>query len=216
MRVEPEPPEDGVILGERAPAVQAPSITSEEMIYKPQLRPAGRDVMVITGARETRQLPWGFWGGVLMVVLAIGLLLTRGGNGLFSLRDLLITAGLGGLGLVMWRWGPRDSLRIQQLARLDMGRGLLSWSGADARQGGQLVVPLDQLTEIVFAMIYVPISAKRTDTRIHAFTLLVRGPHEELLPLIEASPHKQETFALAQALAQLTGLPISQVGEGVR
>ena len=97
-----------------------------------------------------------------------------------------------------------------------MGRGLLSWSGADPRQGGQLVVPLDQLTEIVFAMIYVPISAKRPDTRIHAFTLLVRGPNAELLTLVEASPHKQETFALGLALSQLTGLPVSQVGEGVR
>ncbi len=136
----------------------------------------------------------------------------RGSAGYYSMSDMLVALLLGGGATMFYRWGPRDSLRRHVLATVDAERRQLRW-GEDG--GAQIALDFDDVQEIVFAMIRFPVSPTRPDARIHVYTLLVRDAREELVPVIEASPNKGETFHIAKQLSAVTGVAITQVGEGI-
>ena len=203
---------EGGARARRAAKKRAPR---DLLTYQPHLQAVGPQQVALMGLRDDeRTLAWGFWGGIALGVMMVATVLWSASKGMFSMMDLMAALLLGGLAAVVWRWGPRDTVTPQVLAQLDLERGLLSWPGA-AGQLTPVTMPLAEITEIVYAMIRFPVSPNRPDARIHVFTLLVRDAHDQLLPLIEASPQKEETYEIAQALSRLTGLEISQVGEGV-
>lgn len=189
------------------------------LTYQPYLHPLSQEQVQIMGYRDdAKTIPWGFWGGVALIVVLLGLVFFRGSSGMFSMMDFLIALTLGGGAAVLFKWGPQDSAVATPLAVLDLAQQQLSWHAPDSSgQGahGQVTLQLEQIKEIVYAMIHFPVSPTRPDVQIQVFTLLVRDDRDQLLPIIEASPSKEETYDIAQALSRWSGLPISQVGEGV-
>lgn len=184
------------------------------LTHYPFLRAPRQGLVEVMGYRDDGGVfPWGFWGGCALIAITIGLVVLRGSSGLFSLMDLLIALAMAGLAAALLRWGPRDSLRAHLLASVDTEGSQLTWPGPSGQ--AQLVLPFEEITEIVFAMIYFPVSPSRPDSRIHVFTLLVRQGDDQLIPIIEASPNKEATYELAQMLSQWTHAPISEVGEGI-
>ena len=129
-----------------------------------------------------------------------------------------ILASVGG---AMFKWGPRDNLRRHTLLTVDLARAELRWpvhmhGDPDSVSETEVSLALEDVQEIVFGMIYAPLSARTPDAHIHAFTLLVRNSYGHLVPVIEACPDKGHLYELTQLLAGWTGAPVTQVGEGVR
>jgi hypothetical protein len=198
-----------------------------DLSFAPQVHRPSRDSLLIRVARDDRRkIPWGFWAAAALALFATAwIALTEAG--LYSIWDFLLASMLAvGVTLVV-RFGRRHftSLSHQTIARVDLERGELWLTTDDGAEddteespssGSEIVVGLDEITEVVFAMIYFPISRRRSDARVRAYTLMVRDGRGELVPLLEACADKEETFALAQMIARLARAPLSQVGAGVR
>lgn len=201
-------------------AMRAPE--QPTLIHAPMLRQRAAQVFEITGKMEdSRIIPWGFWGGLLAVVAIVGLIVLRGPSGLYDTTEWLVALGLASVGGAMFKWGPRDNLRRHTLLTVDLARAELRWpvhmhGDPDNVSETEVSLALEDVQEIVFGMIYAPLSARTPDAHIHAFTLLVRNGHGHLVPVIEACPDKGHLYELTQLLAGWTGAPVTQVGEGVR
>ena len=183
------------------------------LIHEPGLRQRGQRVEIVGTCDDETAQPWGFWGGAAALGALVAYVASRSA-GYFGLRQVLVAMTIAAVGVALYRFGPQERRRLVELAAVDLERAQLTW--ATAATGPELVLDFDEISEIVFAMIYFPVSPSRPDARIHVFTLLVRaGDDDRLLPIIEASPDKGATWGIAQQLARLTGAPIAQVGEGV-
>lgn len=198
-------------------------VAAPSLIYSPGMRQRGNEVDIIGVCDDESARPWGFWFGAMMVACLIAFVAMKGaGGGIFAMRDVLIAVVIAGLAVASFRYGPDSKQRVKTLATLDLERKQLAWEATSPTAGPQLVASFESITEVVFAMIYFPVSPSRPDSRIHVYTLLVRvagwgGEEEgELVAIIEASPNKRETFAIAQLVAQAAGVRVSQVGEGIK
>lgn len=210
-------PEDAIFevveTNKPKPTLRAAS-TRGTLTHSPYLERTTPNVVDIMGYRDDLTVfPWGFWGGGAAIVVLLGLVALRGTSGLFSLMDLLIALILGGAALVLFRWGPRDSLKPMQLARIDLEQNVLSWPGESGQ--AQFVLNAQDIQEIVFALIRFPVSPNRPDSRIHVYTLLVRDNQDQLIPVVEASPEDKALFDLGEMLSQWSQAPLRQVGEGI-
>lgn len=184
------------------------------MIYDPLIRPSGAGRYQIRGQREDDSIvAWGFWGGVLVVVVAVSLILSA--QSVYNLWDILWAVAALAFGMLLYRYGKRSSLREEVLCEIDMQRQTIAWpSGSDA--GPELVVGLDEINELVFGMTDFPLTQKRQDVQVDAFTLLVRDDKDRLIPIVEATPHKEEAHTIAKILGNELGLAISYVGKGIQ
>jgi hypothetical protein len=204
-------------MNDSGPRQPATVVTSDDhcLVYDPNLVPASRGSYTIVGRLEdSRLIPWGFWGGVLMVVVIAALIVFRGSTGLYSMWDLFWTFLAIVIGAGMFKLGARSSLRPHRLVTIEVDRGMLVWENRHNEDAPSIVLPFEEITEIVFGMTNYPLSPTRKDINIHAFTLLVRDGNERLIPIIEASPNKEETHRVAAALAQLLKQQVTYVGIG--
>lgn len=203
----------------RPAATLARSQPGGGMIYDPLAHPVSEITLQIRGRRAVPgTVPWGFWGGFLVAMVSIFLI--TGARNVFYLWDIIWALVALAVGLALFRYGRRSTLRPEVLCELDLERQLLQWPAAGTlRPGaqpsqGELVLNFEDVTEVVFAMIDYPLDAREPDLRVHAFTLLVRDTDERLIPIIEASPDKTETHQIARLLAHQLGRGISYVGKG--
>lgn len=218
-----------------APARPAALLTRTQpgggLIYDPRVHPVSDSAVQIRGRREVPgTVPWGFWGGLLVAMVAV--FLVTGARNFFYLWDIIWALGALAVGLMLFRYGRRSTLREELLCTLDLERQLIQWPATRApRRGGkpvadtqpaqdalpaqgELVLSFDEVTEVVFAMIDYPLSAREPEVRVHAFTLLVRDSDERLIPIIEASPDKTETHQISRLLGHQLGRGVSYVGKG--
>jgi len=194
--------------------------SSGGLVYAPRLRQISHSQFQICGRREVPGLiPWGFWGGLLLAF--VGYFLITGSQGFWSLWDILWALVALTVGLLLFRFGRRSSRRLGVLCVLDFERELIIWpveqqaspnSTQNSIGSGDLVLNFDEIEEIVFAMIDYPLS--KDDIEVHAFTLLVRYGGDQLVPIIEATPAKEDAHEIAKMLASQLRLNISYVGNG--
>lgn len=190
------------------------------LVYEPRLRQMSRSEVQVCGRREVPGLiPWGFWGGLLLAFVAYFLI--TGAQGFWSLWDILWALVALTVGILLFRFGRRSSRRLGVLCVLNFERELIIWpidsqASATSTPGslgsGDLVLSFDEIEEIVFAMIDYPLS--KGGVEVHAFTLLVRGGADRLVPIIEATPAKEDAHEIAKMLAGQLRLNISYVGNG--
>ncbi len=207
-----------------APENDHPTVSSDKLVqtggqkggglvYKPLIRPNGPARYEIRGQLEDKSLiAWGFWGGLLVFVVAI--LLILGARSVYNVWDILWALVALSFGIFLYRYGRRSSLREQVLCEVDIDRRILSWPFATGE--GELALPFDEITEIVFGMTDYPLSEQRKDVHVHAFTLLVRDADDRLIPVVEATPHKEEAHTIAKILANELEMRISYVGKGIQ
>ena len=216
-------PEDAVfepIPGEHEPFDEpASSSRSPAIVHHVRMQRERDGGVVISAERDDEAArAWGFWLGSAALLALLGFVSLRGaGGGIFALRDVLIVTFLVCLALVMFRFGPKGERRREVIARLDpQGGGMVVWP-APAASSVELVLPIAQISEVVFGMIHFPVSPSRPETRLQVFTVLVRDTSrpEELLPVIEATPEERPAFFVAELLAKAVGVSVTQVGEGV-
>jgi hypothetical protein len=205
--------EDAVILDETRsnPAPQGPP---SALSFSPALIKKGERFELFV-SRETGRAPWGFWGGVAAISGFIALVLRGGASGFHDVRIWAAAITLLTVAVVMFKWAPTDSLERVRTWSIDPTQRQLVWhqpgEGADG-----ITLNFEEVSEIVFGMVFVPADAARPDARIHAFTVLVRDARDQLIPVIAACPSKEDLFELAKLLSHHTQAPITQVGAGVR
>jgi hypothetical protein len=204
------------------------SRASGGLVYDPVIRAVSQSFYRICGRMEVPgAIPWGFWGGMLVAFVAI--LLIADSRSVYQIWDILWALVALSVGVAMFRFGRRSSRREVILCELDLERETLSWPGQSAANStiltnsagsspqpatGELVLGFEEISELVFAMIDFPLSTKRNDVDVHAFTLLVRDASERLVPVVEATPNKEEAHEIAKVLSRQLGLNISYVGKG--
>lgn len=187
-----------------------------QLVYEPTLHQVGPNRFVIEGKRESDSgVPWGFWGGVLVVV-TLGMMIA-GAQNFYSLSDMLLAGLTLAVGFLLYHFGRRSSLGESVLCEIDAGWGRLRWpAGALPDENEERVLGMDSVTEVVFGMTRLPVASDSRDVRVDAFTLLVRTEAEELIPIIEGSPYKGEVHEIAKFVAELTGEPLTYVGRGIK
>lgn len=184
------------------------------LIYKPLIRPSGASCYEIRGQRDDKNIiAWGFWGGLLVLVV-LGLLIASAQT-VYNMWDIVWFLAALAVGSLLYRYGRRSSLREDVLCEVDLERRTLAWPGAEEGDG-ELVLYFDEINEVVFGMTDYPVSRSRQDVQVHAFTLLVRDADDRLVPVVEASPDKEETHTIAKILGNELNLRISYVGKGIR
>jgi hypothetical protein len=183
------------------------------MVHEPRLQQVRAGAVELHADRENPSvIPWGFWGGILVLVVA-GLLFVSA-RSVYSMWDLIWALGAIAVGLLLWRFGRRDAMEDASLLEIDLERQQLMWLTEGQGQGG-LTLDFDQITEVVFGMTAYPVSDP-DDVKVDAFTLLVRDDRDELIPIIEATPHKEEAHEIGKFLAQQIGQNITYVGRGIK
>lgn len=212
--------EDAVILDEThdRPPIQAAPVDSA-MVFNPALVRKGDRYELFVSREGARRWPWGFWGGITSLGAFVALVLRAGTAGFHDPKLLVAALTLIALGLGLLKWGPTDTTERARTMTIAPADRQLIWhqSGPDAGPNTVGVsMGFGEVSEIVFGMVFVPIDASHPDSRIHAFTLLVRDGRDQLIPVIAASPAKGELFELAKLLSHYTGAPITQVGKGIR
>lgn len=204
------------------PASLAQLQSSSGLVYDPIMRQVSHSHFQVCGRREVSgTIPWGFWGGILIAFVAYFLI--TGSQGFWSVLDVAWAMVALTVGLVLFRFGRRSSRRLEVLCTLDFEREMFVWpTEKDASTGaaqsslgsGDLVLNFDEIGEVVFAMIDYPLSQRKNEIDVHAFTLLVRDAEERLIPIIEATPAKEEAHEIAKMIASQLRLNISYVGNG--
>lgn len=190
------------------------SADAPRLIYDPTLRQTSMERFEVTGRRDDSSvIAWGFWGGLLALVVAVGLVI--GAQNVYSVWDIAWAVAALAVGLLFYRFGRRSSTCEELLCEIDLGREALSWP-TDGPGEGVLTVGFDAITELVFGMTRYPVSEKRRDVDVHAFTLLVRDDDERLVPVVEASPDKEAVHEIAKFLAQQLRTHITYVGVGIK
>jgi hypothetical protein len=222
-RAEDDQIEDAVILDETPDAAlpATPPPADSALVFSPALiRKGGRYELIVS--REGRgRVAWGFWAGVAAAVAFVGLVMRAGATGFHDLKLLVTAVALMALSAGMFKWAPTNTLERVRTLSIDPTARQLVWHQdgplSEAPQDGPGVsMAFDEVSEIVFGMVFVPMDSAHPDARIHAFTLLVRDGRDQLIPVIAACPSKGELFELAKLLSHYTEAPITQVGAGVR
>ena len=188
-----------------------------QLVYEPFAREIRRNRVEIRAGRENPDvIPWGFWGGVLAAAVAGWVLLSGALAGpavRFSVWNVLIAAGLGLLGLVLYRLGRTSTLDEVLLCELQLDTGIISWPADDGEV--PVAVAFDDVQTLTFAIEKVPVAKSRSGTRLDAATVRIEDDRGRVLPVVPASTSKGETHRVARMLGELWGMDVDYVGTGV-
>lgn len=201
--------------GESAGPARLVESRDPAMVYNPRVRQRPQGIIEILGMRDNPRItPWGFWGGALLGGLVVFLVFFAGGTGFRSLGSLGAFSVALLVALAMFKLGRRTSLEEGLLCELDLGRQMVGWPTSLVESS--VVVPFEEVQEIVYGMVLYPVSREENASKIQAFTVLVRDGSEQLLPIIEATPNKEEAHGIALFLARILQIPVTYVGLGIQ
>ena len=185
------------------------------IVYEPSLFQTSPEVYSLEAKRENRGvIPWGFWGGLFFVGLAVVLLASA--QNIYSMWDtFLAILGLTA-GALMYRYGRKSTLDDVQLCEID-GRRRIIHIPQGAQSGlVETHISFDEVTEVVFGMTKLPVDDRTEEVRVEAFALLVRTDDDSLIPIIEGSPYKEEVHELGKFVSSMTETKMTYVGRGIR
>lgn len=181
----------------------------EELVYEPRLVAHPWGAEIVARRDDPTITPWGMWGAVSAAVVSFLTLLFEGWRGFHNWTTVAIAVLLMAAALITARFGPRTSLVPVSLAKIDLRARAVT-------VGDHPPLPLSDVHEVVYAMVKYPIERHAGAVRVEAFTVMLRNANGDLLPLLEASPDKNEVFRIAKACASWTGREITHVGLGVK
>lgn len=186
---------------------------SPALIYDPWAVKRGHQIEIWGRQQNPDIIPWGFWGGVLSAVVAV-MILFRGSTGQISLLDVLWVSVALIVGLGLFKLGRRSSLEERLLCEIDRRHSILSWPSSDS--SGPVAVAFDDVEELTFSKVRVPVENSRANTHLDAATVWVRDDRGRTISIISASTSKAETHAMARLLSKLLGVSVNYEGTGVR
>lgn len=185
--------------------------TLEELVFEPTLERTPQGAVLMAQHEDRNITPWGLWGAALTAVIGFLLLSYEGYRGFHDWNTVVVSVAILALALLMARFGRKNSMVPVQLAEINLIRRELTLPTSPPT-----TLVLDDIQELVYAMVRYPISNAPNAVKVEAYSVLVRTPEGDLLPLIEASPHKTAVFGFARAMSQWTGQEITHVGIGVK
>ncbi len=156
-----------------------------------------------------------FWGLMCIVGTAVAMILVPGLRNFYQPMDVVVPAiaVLTGVGLIIAAGRPNPQLVV--LAQVDREEGTIRVTGdaAPIMEGKSRTVWLDEVASIVFGLTRYEFEDKK-GVSVEAFTVCLRLFDGSVLPVVEASPLKQELFEVAKALSAVSQAPIEQAGLG--
>lgn len=213
-QIVPEPDENVCRSVSDSSDVDAVDSDTSALIYEPRAveRPGG--VIEIRGDQENKDVfAWGFWGG-LLAVAAVAAPVVFGVSTGNSLWDVLLFAVVLLTGLALFKLGKRSRLEERLLCEVDTERQILSWpTTADS---SLIAVTFDDVQEISFGIVRVPVVGSGAGTAINAATVRIVDDRGREIPVITASTSKGEAHKVARFFADLLDLSVDYVGTGVR
>lgn len=185
-----------------------------KLVYEPTLYQVGPERYTVEAKREHRGIiPWGFWGGLLFI--GIALIVIAGAQDIYSSWDFLLALLGLSVGALMYRYGRKSTLDETLLCEIDGRRRTLHWP-EEAQSGlSETYLSFDDVTEVVFGMTKLPVDENVADVRVDAFALLVRTSQDELIPVVEGSPYKGNVHEIAKFVAEATETELTYVGRGI-
>ena len=185
-----------------------------KLVYEPTLYQTGPEQFAIEAKRERRGLiPWGFWGGLLFV--GVALILIAGAQDIYTSWDFLLALLGLSAGALMYRYGRKSTLDETLLCELDGRRRSIHWPEGAQSGLDETYLSFDDITEVVFGMTKLPVDENVTGVRVDAFALLVRTTDDELIPVVEGSPYKGNVHEIAKFVAEATETELTYVGRGI-
>lgn len=187
------------------------------LLYEPQVLELPGERFEIRAGRENPDVvPWGFWGGVLAAATAGFVLLSGALTGAairYSIWNVLLVAALLITGLVIFRVGRRTTLDEILICEIDTRRGIISWPTEPG--ASPVAVAFEDVRELTFGLVEVPVGSSESHTRLEAATVRLRDDRGRQLPIIGASTEKGETHRIARMFADLLGMSVNYEGTDV-
>lgn len=180
-----------------------------ELVYSPRLVAQPWGAELVAKRDNPKIITWGLWGAVSAAIVGFTTLVYEGYRGFNNWYTVGLAVCLMTIALLTARFGPRTSLVPVSLARIDLQRRQVEVDGTPP-------LHFDDVSEVVYAMVKYPVEQNARSVKVDAFTVMLRNADGDLLPLLEASPDKNEVFRIAKACASWTGLEITHVGLGVK
>lgn len=180
-----------------------------EIVYSPHLVSHAWGAELVAKRDNPKIITWGLWGAVAAAVVGFTTLVYEGYRGFNNWYTVGIAVSMMTVALLTARFGPRTSLVTVSLARIDLHRRHVEVDGTPP-------LPFDDVREVVYAMVKYPVEKNPRSVKVDAFTVMLRNAEGNLMPLLEASPDKNEVFRIAKACSTWTGLEITHVGLGVK
>lgn len=221
MADEPTPAEDEQSASEEVCATTAPTadlvVEDPELVYEPRVLERPGDFFEVAAKRENPDVtPWGFWGGVLVAVVAGFVLFSGAVSGpavRFPIEHVLVVGVLTIAGLALFRLGRRSTLEEMALCEIDLREGIVSWPVLD--DGRVVAVAFEDVVEVTFAIVDAPASKSSSGARLDAATVRVRDVRGREIPVVDASTSKGDTHLVARWLAELFDMSVNYEGTGV-
>ncbi len=182
-------------------------------VYEPVLeQPASTRLEVWAQREQPGVIAWGFWGGVVSVVVA-AYIVWEASTALLSLGDVLVISAVLLTGLVVFRLGRRSNLEKERLFEVDGRYQTLSWPS----EGGAApkALAFDDVEAVVFSIVDVPVPGSRAGTKLSAAQVSVRTTSGEAHPVVAASPSKGEAHRVARGLGRVLSVEVDYEGAGV-
>jgi hypothetical protein len=182
------------------------------LLYRVAVQTRGRQCVRITGTYDDESVvAWGFYGGILTAVAGVAGLAYEGLLGLWNVWPTFLFSFTLVVGLLMMRFGPRSTLDEREIATVDLVERTLTIDADSSRP--ELL--LDDVSEIVFGLTRYPLSGDKKSVRVQAASVLVRVG-DRLVTVVNACTDKDSAYGVARFLGSVTGLPVKQVGAGVK
>ncbi len=158
-----------------------------------------------------------FWGGVLIGGALLLTFLVPSWRRFDDPIDLVIPLSTVVIGSILIMLAGRPTARQIPLGRVMPQDGLVRVYAAASRvMGGRdRDIWIDEVESVLFGMTRYPMDEARPEVKVEAFTLCLTLYDGSVVPLIEASPDKGASYAVALAVGESLGVPVIQAGLGV-
>lgn len=156
-----------------------------------------------------------FWGLFCIGGTAVAMLLVPSLRNFYEPMDIVVPGLALLVGVALLLAAARTTSTLVELARVNLQEGTVVITGdvAPIMQGQSRRIWMDEIASVIFGMTRYEVESRKGVT-VEAFTVCLRLFDGSILPVVEASPLKQELFEVAKALSAVCHAPIEQAGLG--
>jgi hypothetical protein len=183
---------------------------------KPSVQESSDGWVVVDHRKVHPGARMGFWGGLMMGGSSVSCLAVPVLRRFEDMGWTLLVVATFALGAMLLVAGGKPEEKIVELAHLDADHAEIhvrAEASALMPAGGR-AVGFDEVRSVVFGATRFPPDLAKPEIKVEAFTVCLELYDGSVLPVVEASPQRVESFQVARFLSHATGAPMLQAGLG--